>query len=89
MKRNKPSNATIRRRIREHRCPFCGCSHTIYSGEWAEYPEAWNWTSCEKCGRRMSYQDNCPTIYLHDELIRLKAKTIKDVKRIYKFIFDF
>ncbi len=89
MKKNKPSITTTKRRIKEWRCPFCGSYRLAYSGERAEYPEAWNWTNCGKCGKRMSYQDNCPTIYLHDELIERKARTIKDVKRIYNSLYDF
>lgn len=87
MKRRKPSNMTVKRRIKQRRCPFCGCASTELSGNHVEYPEVYMWTSCTHCGKRTGMADNSPWVDLWDVLKEEKAKSIKDVRRIYKSYF--
>ncbi len=85
---NKPSKSTIKRRIKEHRCPFCGCCSTEYINHHAEYPEIFADMRCSRCGKVMERADNSPWFSLFDELREQRAKSMEDVKRVYKELFQ-
>lgn len=81
----RPSNATVKRRIMERRCPFCGCRTTWSQNFLCEYPERAIYERCDYCNKVLVYTDNSPWYSLFEELKKVKAISIEKVMKIYKY----
>lgn len=80
----RPSNTTVKRRIMEQRCPFCGCGRRRFQDFHCEYPERAIYERCDNCGKLLIYTDNSPWYSLFEELGKVKAISIEKVRKIYK-----
>lgn len=81
----RPSNTTVRRRIKEQRCPFCGCGRRWYQNLLCEYPERAIYERCDKCNKVLVYTDNSPWYSLFEELEKVKTISIEKVRKIYQY----
>lgn len=80
----KPSNTTLKRRIKEHRCPFCGSGRQYTRVYPCEYPERAIYTYCENCDRLLEYTDNSPWYSIWEELEKIKSLTLEKAKKVYR-----
>jgi hypothetical protein len=77
----------INERIKKGVCPICGCQEQNYSGQMAQYPEVYSFSSCKNCGTILGYEDNSPWEDLCEELklakVRSKKKLLKIIQSFY------
>lgn len=77
----------INDRIKRGVCPICGCQEQEYSGQKAQYPEVWSFSSCKNCGTILGYEDNSPWEDLCEDLklskVRSKKKLLKIIQSFY------
>lgn len=76
----------INERIKRGVCPICGCQEQNYSGQMAQYPEVYSFSSCKNCGTILGFEDNSPWEELGWEL---KFAKVRSKKKLLKIIQSF
>lgn len=79
-----PSNTTLKRRIKEYRCPFCGCRKREMIDHHAEYPERWVEERCSWCNKLLAYTDNSPWFDIIEDINHIKGFNWKKLRELYR-----
>lgn len=80
-----PSNATLKRRVKEYRCPFCGSRQRSIIDSYVEYPERCTEIRCGKCNKILSWTDNSPWFDFIEDISHIKGLNWRKLRKLYRF----